>query len=478
MAKNKTVNPDRHVLSKTSFIKSLQCQKQLYLYKNRYFLRDKLTPKQLAIFSRGHSIGKLAWELFPEGIDAAPRSSMQYEKALTLTQQLIFRQQPVIYEASFRFNQCLSILDMLTCNDGELEAYEVKSSLSITETYLMDAAFQYYVMQGAGFTPKRFSLIIVNKEYQCQPEFKAADYFIIKEVTDQVIALQPLIGEQVETAKSTIGLPNSPIIELGLHCQTPYKCDFVGFCHKKLPLPNVFSLTDISTAEQYTLYQQHKISLNQISEEDLESPMAKIQLSAHRDKQIHLNLPKMADQNPDALAYWIWESPALPIIGHHTPYTPILLGVAIKKLHSQTPTEFYFFAKSDNYTDFIAQIQKMIAENSLISFDIGDYLSVFDTENSPISLLEWAKEKHYYYPEMMGNYELTHVTKSCLPELQLPNNPGKINHYEFLKAELWKARVEERAVSDEALHFIEDQMQNIESLWNFLKEIKPGVDPI
>jgi hypothetical protein len=471
MAKIKSGNGERHVLSKTSFIKSLQCQKQLYLYKNRYFLRDKLSPKQLAIFSRGHSIGKLAWELFPGGINAAPKSSMQYDKALALTQQLVFQQQPVVYEASFRFNQCLSILDILVNHDGALEAYEVKSSLSITETYLMDAAFQYYVMHGAGYAPKRFSLIFVNKDYRYQPEFHAEDYFIIEEVTEQVIALQPLIHQQVELAKSTLDLPNSPITELGLHCETPYKCDFVGFCRKKLSQPNVFSLTDITSAEQYALYQRHQISLDQISEEDLESPTAKIQLSSHRDKQLLLDLPEMADLNPDAIAYWIWESPALPIIEHHTPYTPVLLGFAIKKLNQPVPPEFHFFRKTDNYPEYLARIEKITAGHRLISYDLGDYSSVFDGK-APISLLEWAKNKRFYHPGMMGDYELDAVVKSCLPDVHFPDSTGKITHNEFLKTELWKARAEERAVSDEALHFIENQLLKIESLWNFLAGMK------
>lgn len=472
MAKNKSSNRERHVLSKTSFIKSLQCQKQLYLYKNHYFLRDRLTPKQLAVFSRGHSVGKQAWELFPDGINAAPKSSMQYEKALALTQQLIFQQHPVFYEASFRFNQCLSILDILTNHNGELEAYEVKSSMSITETYLMDAAFQYYVMQGAGYAPKRFSLIIVNKDYLYRTDFKADDYFITKDVTEQVVALQPLISEQVKEAKHTINLSNSPIIELGLHCENPYKCDFVGFCRKKLPHPNVFSLTDISATEQYALYSQQKVSLAQISEDDLKSTTAQIQLFAHRDKQIHLDLPQMGDIVPNTIAYWIWESPAMPIIEHHTPYMPMLLGFAIKKLNQPASPEFHFLEKNENYTEFIARVKKRVAENSLISYDIGDYSSVFNIEKAQVSLLEWIKEKRFYHPGIMGNYELNHVAKICLPKTQFNISNGKISHNEFLKAELLKAITEERAVSNEALLFIENQLLKIESLWNFLMGMK------
>ncbi len=472
MAKTKSSSGERHVLSKTSFIKSLQCQKQLYLYKKHYFLRDRLTPKQLAIFSRGHSVGKRAWELFPNGINAAPKSSMQYEKALALTQQLIFQKYPIIYEASFRFNQCLSILDILTNHGGKLEAYEVKSSLSITETYLMDAAFQYYVMQGSGYAPKRFSLIIVNKDYLYSPDFKATDYFVTKDITEQVVALQPLISERVKEAKHTINLSNSPIIELGLHCETPYKCDFVGFCRKKLPQPNVFSLTDIPAADQYALYSQQKVSLDQISDDDLKSASAKIQLFTHKDKQIHLDLPEMSNIVPNTAAYWIWESPAMPIIENHTPYMSMLLGVAIKKLNRPNSIEFLFLKKDENYTEFIAQVKKIVAENNMVSYDVGDYSSIFNVEKAPVDLLEWVKEKRFYHPGIMGNYELSHVVSTCLPKAQFSNSNGKISHEEFLKAELLKAMAEERTVSNEALLFLKNQLLKIESLWNFLMEIK------
>lgn len=467
MAKQKQTNSERHVLSKTSFIKGWQCQKQLYLYKNRYFLRDKLTPKQLAIFSRGHHVGKLAWQLFPNGIDASPKSPMQYEKALQQTQSLIQEGQKVIYEASFRYNKCLSILDILVQENGNYLAYEVKSSLSITDTYLMDAAFQYYVMAGAGFTPTRFSLIFVNKDYVFRPNFCANAYFIIQDITEKLIALQPTIEAQVELSKETILLPHSPNIDLGTHCETPYRCDFIGFCRKNLPRSNVFSLSDIPTETQYQLYQNRKIDLIEISKDDLDTPVAQSQLFAHKHDVFLIDLPPLEPFKKEAtVAFWVWDAPAVPLFETHTPYTPILLGLFIKPLNCAVKPLFLGYKKGDSYLDFIKQINELIQHKDLISYDLCDYDTLFSETNRPIFLFEWVKAKRYYHFNIMGNYELTHVAKSTLSDTQFPSIKGTIKHIEALKNHLTSLFDSTDLISNDAVEFVENQMLLIEKLWN------------
>lgn len=65
---------EKHILSKSTFIKGYHCLKSLYLYKNRIFLRDKITAEQRAKFKRGHEVGDLAQDLFPGGIDVSPKA--------------------------------------------------------------------------------------------------------------------------------------------------------------------------------------------------------------------------------------------------------------------------------------------------------------------------------------------------------------------------------------------------------------------
>jgi len=46
------------ILSKSTFIRGLQCEKSLYLYKHNYNLRDETPPKLQAIFNQGNNVGK------------------------------------------------------------------------------------------------------------------------------------------------------------------------------------------------------------------------------------------------------------------------------------------------------------------------------------------------------------------------------------------------------------------------------------
>jgi len=53
----------KYILSKSTFLKGLQCEKALYLYKHHYNLKDKITPQQQAIFNQGNAVGELAQEV-------------------------------------------------------------------------------------------------------------------------------------------------------------------------------------------------------------------------------------------------------------------------------------------------------------------------------------------------------------------------------------------------------------------------------
>ncbi|MDZ7740732.1 MAG: hypothetical protein U5Q03_03020 [Bacteroidota bacterium] len=80
---------EKHILSKSTFIRGVQCLKSLYLNKKRPFLRDRLSAEQRAKFSRGHEVGLLAQELFPGGTDLKPKSPALYRKAVRATADLI-----------------------------------------------------------------------------------------------------------------------------------------------------------------------------------------------------------------------------------------------------------------------------------------------------------------------------------------------------------------------------------------------------
>jgi hypothetical protein len=55
---------EKHVLSKTTFIKGMQCEKAFYLNKYHKELKTEVNTAQQAIFDRGTKVGELATQLF------------------------------------------------------------------------------------------------------------------------------------------------------------------------------------------------------------------------------------------------------------------------------------------------------------------------------------------------------------------------------------------------------------------------------
>src|ERR1022692_341391 len=154
-----------YILTKSSFVRGVQCQKSLYLYKNNYKERDVVSYTQQAIFNRGTNVGILARQLFPNGIDVTPESIYKYEESAIRTQQLIKEGKEIIYEAAFIYDDTLVAVDILVKENGHWKALEVKSSVSISETYLMDAALQYYVIKGSGLPLEDFKIVYINRDY-------------------------------------------------------------------------------------------------------------------------------------------------------------------------------------------------------------------------------------------------------------------------------------------------------------------------
>lgn len=76
-------------LSKSTFIRGLQCEKSLYLYKHHYRLKDPTPSSLQAVFEQGTNIGILAQQLFPDGADASPENHFKMVESVRKTQDFI-----------------------------------------------------------------------------------------------------------------------------------------------------------------------------------------------------------------------------------------------------------------------------------------------------------------------------------------------------------------------------------------------------
>ncbi|HSW54075.1 MAG TPA: DUF2779 domain-containing protein [Ignavibacteriaceae bacterium] len=454
-----------HLLSKSSFIKGLQCEKHLYLYKYHYDEMDELSEMQKSIFKRGTNVGELAQQLFPGGTIAAKGDPPKYDAALKRTKELINGDAQIIYEAAFMFNEVLSIADILVMEKGGAKVYEVKSSTSISETYINDAALQYYVISNLGIRVKDFSIIYINNQYVRKGELDLEEFFTTESVLEMILPLQKLVKENVERFKKVILKKKMPEFEIGEHCYNPYTCGFFNYCRKHIPEDSIFDFSGMHLTKKYELYRNGIININDVPEDYSLNKNNRLQLEVHKKGKPLIDKKAIKNFLSDLtypLYFMDFETfqPAVPLFDNSKPYQqiPFQYAVFLKKNKSSDAEHFEFLAEQgeDPRKKFIESLLKVTKGKGDVlvynkTFEITrlneiarDYPSFTDKIEKLISrikdLMIPFQKKYYYAPEMKGSYSIKAVLPALVPELSyddLEINEGGLASvaYESLQTE-------------------------------------------
>ncbi len=221
----------KHTLSKTSFLYGCQCPKRLWLHKKKPSLRDELSVQQQHIFQQGTDVGKLAQSLFPGGVDASPPNAWSYAISVADTAKYIRNGHQIIYEAAFQYNGILCAVDILIKTAQGWVAYEVKGSLSLKPTHVLDAALQYHVLSNSELAMSDFVIVHINKNYIRQGELDLKKLFYPVSVLRNIVPMQTKIAARSDLFQEILQREVVPDISVGDQCTHPYPCDFFGHCH-------------------------------------------------------------------------------------------------------------------------------------------------------------------------------------------------------------------------------------------------------
>ena len=278
-------------LSKSLFIKGVQCHKALYLLKYHPELKDPVPPAREALFQSGSEVGIIAHGLFPGGIEI-PFKAGSYAQQVKLTQDALAQGKETIYEASFNYNDIFMKADILDKGKDGWELYEVKSSTGFKDIYRPDISVQYYVLNGAGIPVTKAFLVHINNQYVRQGDIDPFELFTIIDMTDLVEANQPAIGEEIQKQKEML-TGDVPPIDIGHWCSDPYDCDFKGHCWQHIPEMSVFSLRG-NRVLTFDLYNRGIVSLDDVVPEKL-PPAQRQQVVAIREKTIYCRKDEIRD---------------------------------------------------------------------------------------------------------------------------------------------------------------------------------------
>jgi len=455
-----------HLLSKSSYIKGLQCEKHLYLYKYHYDEMDELSEMRKAIFKRGTNVGELAQTLFPGGEVAASGSPQNYDEALKKTDELIRNGKEVIYEAAFQFDQVLAIADIIVKEKDGWKIYEVKSSTSVSETYLNDAALQYYVISNLGMKIKDFSIVYINNQYIRKGELDLEEFFIKESVLNLILPLQKKVKENIDKFKKVISQRNVPMIDIGEHCHSPYTCGFFNYCRKHIPADSIFDFSGMHLNKKYELYKNGIIKMEDVPDDFSLNKNNKIQLDVYKSGRSVIDRAAIKDFLDDLhypLYFMDFESfqPAVPLFDNSKPYQqiPFQYSVHLKESKDSKLKHFEFIAET-GIDPRIKFIEGLLRDTNHNGGDIITYNKSFEitrlkeiARDFPRYKEDIAKQilrikdlmipfqkKYYYAPGMKGSYSIKAVLPSLLPELsyeELVINEGGLASiaYESLQTE-------------------------------------------
>jgi len=430
-------------LSKSTFIRGLQCEKSLYLYKHHYKLKDPTPTSLQAVFDQGTNIGLLAQELFPNGADASPKNHFKMVESVGKTLKFISQGESIIYEATFQYNNVLAALDILVKDEEGWKAYEVKSSTKVSETYIKDAAIQYYTITNSGIDLKDISIVHINNQYTKDGELDIHQLFTIESVYDQVLEFLPRIPNEVRRLKNVIESPETPNVDIGNHCSDPYDCDFKGTCWKHIPDYSVFNISRLNKDKKFDLYNQGVITLDDIdlSQTDL-NPNQVLQVQSEVNGTTHIDIEEIRNFT-NGLNYPLYFldfetiGPAVPKYNGSRPYQQLVFQYSLHIKETSTSElehrEYLADPSQDPRIRFIDQLMHDCGTSGdILVYNIGfekgklsDLIEVFPKYSNELrgivnrlkDLMIPFQQKWYYTPEMKGSYSIKYVLPALVPEL-------------------------------------------------------------
>ncbi|MCF8414583.1 MAG: DUF2779 domain-containing protein [Melioribacteraceae bacterium] len=431
-------------LSKSSFIKGLQCQKYLYLYKHHYDWQDPISDRQQAIFNKGHDVGFLAQKLFPGGIDSSPSKPSFYAQAAKKTKKLIESGQTTIYEAVFINDDVVVIADILTKDSEGWKIYEVKSSTSVSQTHIYDASIQYYVITKCGLDLKDAFITHINNQYIREDELDIHQFFNSESVLEDVLTIQDFVEDEIQNQKALLKSTEIPNVDIGLHCSDPYQCAFKGYCWKHIPENSVFDIKLMHLSKKFEFYYDDIISMDDFPDNYILPQKQAIQLHSYKTSESIIEKEKIQEFISEfkyPLYFMDFESfqPAVPLYRNSKPYQQIPLQYSIHFQHEPDSEiqHFEILAEADlNIDPRIGFIEGLIkdlgTEGDIVVYNKAfemtrlkeiarDFWEYSDSVNSIneriVDLMIPFQRKWYYTPEMKGSYSIKAVLPALVPEM-------------------------------------------------------------
>ncbi len=492
------------MLTKSGFLKYLQCPKALWLYKKRRDLLPEVDENKQVVFDTGYEVENYAYNLFPGGVSAFEEGDNFWEP-IEKTKRLVNEKKKIIYQPSFLAKNLFCRSDIVEYDEDNdrWDIIEVKSSTQPHDIHYKDLSFQKICLESSGVKVGRVFLIHINNQYVKNGDIEPEKLLVKRDITAEVERITEDTKLEIKDALNVVSLSEEPDVKILRQCHRPYDCDFIDYCFKDTPQDSIYSIAGaLGSKKLNTLIDEGIIKTVDIPPEMLTTKKLEKHHHVTKHNTVHIekeNIKKELEKIEYPIYYLDYETyaPAIPIFDGYKPYQKIVFQYS---LHVQQEPggeleHYYFLAKDfkDPTEDLSGSLRDIVGgKGSFIAWnkgfeeacnrEMGERRPEFrdfyeDINRRMVDLMDVFKKGYYVHKDFHGSASLKKVLPVLVPELSYQdleiqegmtasNNWGKM-----IKGEVQK---EERdRIYEDLLNYCElDTLAMVKILEKLKEEIK------
>lgn len=236
-------------ISKTDFVRGLQCEKMLWL--DAHAPEYKIIPPEVqAKLDAGNEFGDNAMGIFgsfTETTTYREDGRLHFAAMIEKTKELLENGEEIICEGSFTWYGNFCAADILRREGNGYVLYEVKNAYEARKEFVTDLGFQRLILRKCSVNVLASKLILRGdtppEDHEAKPKIEgdggenfvehAGFRYKIVDVTKAAKLAERLASERIfELGKLKRKDACMPLIDVGGHCDSPYRCWYYEYCHK------------------------------------------------------------------------------------------------------------------------------------------------------------------------------------------------------------------------------------------------------
>jgi len=423
-------------ISKSQYLKGIQCRKALWLYRHRRDLAPEISEGQQYIFDTGNEVGKLAQKYFENGVEIE-EEYYKIDQAIASTEKAVSQGKDIIYEATAASEDgAFSRIDILNKvkDTDDWDLIEVKSSTEVKDYHIADIALQRYAFSNAGYNIRKSILMHLDNSYVRSGELRTNKLFTLEDCTELIIDKMIEVKGELRALLTMLNSKKEPRVDIGDHCKDPFECDYIPYCWEHVPNYSVYKVFRGRKREE--LLSLDIIEISDVPDNFELTDRQYTDISAYKKGEIHCDknaILEFLDLLEFPLYFLDYEAiwPAVPLFDKASPYQQIPFQFS---LHIQPEEdgklkhiEFLHTGTNDPRPEFIKFLIKKCGDkgsvlvynqayesriNNELGRDFPEYKSDLEKINDRmVDLLVPFRSRYLYHPEMKGSASL----KSVLP---------------------------------------------------------------